>query len=244
MLTRSLSLALALALTSTSAFPYNFGACAAMFPATGQPISQFEKVLKPRPLCFAGFAVLHSGVRHSPIYTVERLNAPRINDAHNNERTNKFYPEARLPSADRAQLSDYARTGYDRGHMAPAADMAGPDAMAQSFSLANMVPQAPINNRKTWAKIEKDTRKYVLRASSDVFVFTGPFYGPAARSIGPNKVLVPDALFKLVFDPSTGRAWAHWLENTDAARGTAPISYAELVKRTRIEFLPGVKLTQ
>ena len=45
--------------------------------------------------------------------------------------------------------------------------------MAQSFSLANIVPQAPMNNRKAWAGIERATRKYVMRAAGDVFVITG-----------------------------------------------------------------------
>lgn len=70
----------------------------------------------------------------------------------------------------RTQLEDYAGSGFDRGHMAPAGDMASEEAMTQGFSLANIIPQAPINNRKVWAKIEKDTRKYVMRAKGDVYV--------------------------------------------------------------------------
>jgi len=61
--------------------------------------------------------------------------------------------------------------------MAPAADMSTDKAMAQCFSLANIVPQAPINNHKTLAGIEKATRKYVMRAAGDVFVITGPVDG-------------------------------------------------------------------
>ena len=56
--------------------------------------------------------------------------------------------------------------------MVPAADVTTVEGMAQSFSLANMVPQAPVNNRKAWASIEKATRKYVMRASGDVYVVT------------------------------------------------------------------------
>ncbi len=135
---------------------------------------------------------------------------------------------------------------FDRGHMAPAADMGTDEAMAQSFSLANMVPQAPINNRKAWAKIEKDTRKYVMRAAGDVYVITGPVcmrpilrQSVLARSWGGG---VPQHLFKLVYDPSNRRAWAHWLDNTDEARIGKPISYEELVQRTGIDFLPGFAL--
>ncbi len=121
--------------------------------------------------------------------------------------------------------------------MAPAADMGTNEAMAQSFSLANIVPQAPINNRKTWAKIENDTRKYVMRAAGDVYVITGPAYAVNPATIGRNKVWIPQHLFKLVYDPSSKRAWAHWIDNTDEARVGKPISYQELVQRTGIDFL-------
>lgn len=72
---------------------------------------------------------------------------------------------------------------------------------------------------------------------------TGPVYVPSiaqSPGIGMSQVRVPKYLFKLVYDQSKNRAWAHWHENDDATRGSRPISYAELVNRTRIEFLPGV----
>jgi endonuclease G len=128
--------------------------------------------------------------------------------------------------------------------MAPAGDMPTAQAMAQSFSLANMVPQAPEHNRGVWAKsVEKATRQYAARASGDVFVVTGPVFVPGiaqSPSIGPGKVRVPSYLFKLVYDQDKNKAWAHWHANDNATLGTKPISYAELVKRTGIEFLPGV----
>jgi endonuclease G len=128
-------------------------------------------------------------------------------------------------------------------HMAPAADMPTPNAMAQSFSLANMAPQAPTNNRGVWAKaVEKPTRQYVMRAQGDVYVFTGPVFSGAVTTIGRGRVWVPTYLFKLVYDPSAQRAWAYWVENTNDAQMAAPISYRELVRRVGFELLPGVPL--
>jgi endonuclease G len=186
--------------------------------------------------------VLHSGTTKTPLYVAERLNRNQILDAKGEKRHDQFFADARLPYAERAQLEDYRGSGYDRGHMAPAADQPDQAAMEQSCSLANIVPQAPVNNQKTWAGLEKATRKFAMRADGNVFVISGPVFQGEPATIGRNRVHVPTHLFKLVYDESSNRAWAHWLENNDDARVGSPISYAELVKRTGIEFLPGVRL--
>ena len=122
--------------------------------------------------------------------------------------------------------------------------MATAQAMAQSFSLANMVPQAPQHNQGAWrVSVEDATKKYAARATGDVYVITGPVYTPSiaqSKGIGPGQVRVPTHLFKLVYDEDKHRAWAHWHLNDNATRASRPISYDELVRRTGIEFLPGV----
>lgn len=216
----------------------DFKLCREVFANGNPPIIRHQEALQPRALCFNAFAVLHSGKSHTPVYVAERLNNAILQDAKKHQRTNKFYADARLPMAERAELDDYHGSGFDRGHMAPAGDMATDASMAQSFSLANMVPQYAINNRKAWAGIEKATRKYVMRAAGDVYVITGPVFDGTPPTIGANRVWVPQHLFKLVYDPSTRRSWVNWLDNTNEARVSRPISYEELVKRTGIEFLP------
>ena len=217
-----------------------FANCLELFPNRTPPVLVNGSQLLARDLCFDAFAILHSGTRKTPIYAVERLSPEQIGDARDEVRTNRFFADARLRAAERAKLEDYKGSGFDRGHMAPAGDMPSAQAMAQSFSLANMVPQAPENNRGIWAKVvEKGTRQYVLRTRHTVYVFTGPSYSPAPRTIGEGRVAVPDSLFKLVYDPQENRAWAHWVENRDDAQVGKPLSYEELVRRTQIEFLPG-----
>lgn len=220
----------------------DFAACRQFF-ANGKP-----PIVSPRPthraLCYDAFAILHSGESKTPVFVVEKLNRASIIDA-DEKRTNKFFADSRLRSAERATLEDYKNSGFDRGHMAPAGDMPTPLAMAQSFSLANMVPQAPEHNRGVWAKsVEKATRNYAARAAGDVYVITGPVFVPSVAespNIGPGKVRVPKYLFKLVYDQTKNRAWAYWSENNNATRASKPISYTELVKRTGIEFLPESK---
>jgi len=75
-----------------------------------------------RDLCFDGFAVYYSPSDKKPIYVVEKLNRERLTKP-KQARTNLFYEEARLPVSERASLSDYRGSGYDRGHNAPAGDM-------------------------------------------------------------------------------------------------------------------------
>jgi endonuclease G len=218
----------------------SFAACRHFFAAGKLP------VLVPRPthraLCYDAFAILHSGESKTAVYVAEKLNRASVADA-DETRTNKFYADARLRSAERATLDDYKASGFDRGHLAPAGDMPTAQAMAQSFSLANMVPQAPEHNRGAWAKsVEMATRKYAGRASGDVYVITGPVFEPSiaqSPSIGPGHVRVPKYLFKLVYDEDQNRAWAHWHLNDNSTRASKPISYGELVRRTGIEFLPG-----
>lgn len=216
-----------------------FKQCRQIFANGIPPIIQHPEKSHTRALCFDAFAVLHSDVSRTPVYVAERLNRQVLLAARSNQRSGRFFSEARLPRSERAELEDYHGSGFDRGHMAPAGDMATEESMAQSFSLANMVPQTPVNNRKAWADIERATRKYVMRAEGDVFVITGPVFDGSPPAIGINRVWVPQHLFKLVYDPSTNRAWAHWLDNTDEAKVGKPIGYEELVRRTDIDFLPG-----
>lgn len=209
----------------------NLAACEQIFQVT------------PRALCYESFAVLYSPLSKTPVFVAERLSKALLNDAKDEKRTNRFFPDARLRKAERAELDDYRGSGFDRGHMALAGDMPSTRAMAQSFSLANMVPQAPKNNQKSWNGIEQATRKYVMRAKGDVYVISGPVYEGKPKMIGNNRVWVPKYLYKLVYDATTGRAWAHLIENTNEARAGRPISYQELVRRTNIEFLPKAKVS-
>jgi endonuclease G len=227
--------------TTISSAAENFAACLQFFANAKAPI------VAPRPtdraLCYDAFAILHSGESKTAVYVAQKLNRASVADA-DEKRKDRFFPDARLRSAERAELGDYKHSGWSRGHMAPAGDMPTAQAMAQSFSLANIVPQAQKHNGGAWAKsVEGATRKYAARASGDVYVITGPVFEPSIKQspgIGPGQVRVPTYLFKLVYDQDKNKAWAHWHLNDDATRGSKPITYAELVKRTGINFLPGV----
>lgn len=212
----------------------DFSACPQHFPGYVPAVAWPGR---QRALCFDGFAVLYSGDSKTPVYTVERLTAASVAAAKNIKRVDRFYPEARLPSADRAQLADYAGSGYDRGHMAPAGDMPTDAAKAQSFSLANMVPQASQLNQHDWSQIEQATRKYAARAGGDLFVFTGPAFDQRPATIGPNRVWVPSHTWKVVVSRGDDRVWAYWMENANGKHSLKPLSYADFSRQSGLTLL-------
>lgn len=224
---------------SIAASAQGFSDCPQSFVKGIVPQLSVTKEKQLRELCFDGFAVLHSGQTKTPVYSAEYMTRESLKKAYKVPRVDKFYEEARLPYAERALLRDYKGSKWDRGHMFAAAAAPTHEASAQSFSLANMIPQAPQLNQGIWAKaVEAATRKYAERSTKGIYIYTGPIYGAKNDKIGPGKVWVPQAVFKLVYDPAKITAWAYVLPNTNKAKMTAPISYEELVQLTGIKFLP------
>jgi endonuclease G len=188
-------------------------------------------------LCFEGYAVLHSGVSRTPLAVAEHLTRTRMAAARETQREGNFHEEQQLPPDERARLADYARSGFDRGHMAPAGDMGTATSMAESFSLANMVPQNPGSNRCLWEGIESSVRR-LAEDTSDVFVISGPvFVGDTLQRIN-DRVLVPTSLFKAVYIPRRGAA-AYLIENAPGMAWRA-ISMSELRQIAGIEVFPGL----
>lgn len=114
------------------------------------------------------------------------------------KRTDNFRSDPFISSGS-ASLTDYKGSGYDRGHLAPAADMKlSVSAMSESFFLSNMSPQDPSFNRGAWKKLETLIRNWVLGESS-VYVVTGPIFNDNLGSIGYNNVTIPGYFYKVVY---------------------------------------------
>jgi len=100
-----------------------------------------------------------------------------------------------------ATLADYRNSGYDRGHMVPAADMKwSTSAMQESFYLSNICPQHKNLNQKRWKDLENKVREWAI-ADSAIVVICGPIVNEAAKCIGSNKVTVPHGFFKVILSP-------------------------------------------
>jgi endonuclease G len=194
-----------------------------------------------RELCYGVFGIMHSGVTRTPLWSAEHLRADNVASAQGMKRDNAFHAEARLPPGQRAELNDYARSGYDRGHMAPNGDMPDPVSQRESFSLANMVPQDGDHNRHIWAPIEGAVRK-MAKKEGQLYVITGPaFLGSDIKKVG--NVLVPTHLYKVVYSPRQ-KAAAAWFTENRAHADIQVIPVAELERIVGIEFLPSLTRQQ
>ena len=216
------------------------GDCAQLFLA-GQPPTLVDARLAQRTtlLCNDAYAALASGVTHGPIWSAEHPTGASLAAARDTARQDRFHADRRLPFEDQAQLEDYRGSGFDRGHMTPSGDMPDPEAQQQSFSLANMVPQAAILNRGLWADIETAVRTLATRRG-ELYVVTGPaFQGANIQAIGANGVLVPTAVWKAVYDPKAGGAGVYVCRNT-AAPTCAVVSVATLTSRVGIDPFPAL----
>ncbi|KXV03370.1 endonuclease [Caballeronia megalochromosomata] len=189
-------------------------------------------------VCYTDFALLHSGITKGPLWSAEHLTTTSVEEAKNNTRTNRFFVEKRLPPGESAQLADYKKSGYDRGHMSPAGDRASKKGMAESFSLANIVPQDPSNNRRIWSRIEEAVRR-LTEETGEAFVVTGPlFSGRQLQTIGESRVFVPTQLYKVVYLPQRQIAFAVVVENTPTSTYTMK-TVRELEAMSGLSF-PGI----
>ena len=121
----------------------------------------------------------------NPIYVLEKLDA-RLKDGPKNNRAGyRFYENTNLPDYFRSRNHQYKNSGFDRGHMAPAADFSyDENAMRDTFSLCNISPQHSSLNRGTWASLEDFTRM-VAKEESDLngcvtYVWSGPLWLPSS----------------------------------------------------------------
>ena len=128
------------------------------------------------------------------------LNSNQLNSSI--ERKNNFRADNKVKTSS-AQLYDYEGSGYDRGHLAPAADMKyNTNSMSESFFMSNMSPQSASFNREIWRKIEKQFRDWSYKYG-EIVIVTGPVLkGENYGSIGYNKVTIPKWYYKVAIDPS------------------------------------------
>lgn len=187
-------------------------------------------------VCRKGYVLEHDNNAKIPVwvsYTLTPFEAvgclPRV-DA--------FAPDHSLPS--HSTPKDYAKSGYDIGHMANDGDMRyDPQTEEDSFILSNMAPQLPGFNRGIWKKLEDYTRGWAVARKNPLLVYVGPIYNRQQDNvIGESMVTVPHGFFKVIVDTKTGDAMAYVFEHK-AARGSLDpfmTSIAEVQRQTGVVF--------
>ncbi|MBE9569904.1 MAG: DNA/RNA non-specific endonuclease [Proteobacteria bacterium] len=122
--------------------------------------------LQPVLLCRLGYALSHDADRKVPDWVAYHLTKDRVGG--DVPRSNDFRADPDLEPFKRSELMDYRGSGFDRGHMAPAAIMMwNAQAMSESFLLSNMAPQiGPGFNRGIWRTLESKLRKWTMRRRS------------------------------------------------------------------------------
>ena len=197
-------------------------------------------------VCHLGYALDFNEGTRTPIWVVEHLTRDDL-DQRLAERLENFRPDPDLPQLVSSELGDYARSGYDRGHMAPAEDFRkSTDEMNESFFLSNMVPQNPENNLGIWAQLEKQVRYWAVKQGG-LYVVTGPIYAgnQSVTWIGHGRVAVPTHLFKVVLSPSRKAAVGFIIPNVpippQASLAAFEVPVTEVERVTGITFFPEVE---
>ena len=132
-------------------------------------------------------------------YVAYTLDGSKVN-AINIKKRSSFYTEKNLKKKYRSHTKDYTHTGYDRGHLANDASFDyNKKIVRKTYSMANIIPQAPNVNRRTWIKAEKLERS-VASKLGEVSVINGVIYSSNPKRIGKNKIAVPDAFWKMIYN--------------------------------------------
>ena len=159
-------------------------------------------------------------------YVAYELDGQKVN-ARNIKKRPRFYPESRIPRQFRAYPSDYTRNPYhmDRGHLAPDASFDwSVRSLKAVYSMANIIPQYYLINRKMWSKAERYERLMATKLGH-VTVVNGVVYDRHPKRIGQTGVAVPDAFWKAIIGDNGFRR-CFWYDNR-------PVSKAE-AKRDRL----------
>ena len=168
--------------------------------ALGVPGSNGVQVVNRRGYAL-GFSLKHK----QPLWVAYRLTAAEVTNAVV-RRADQFAFDPQIVGGS-VTLEDYRGSGYDRGHLAPAADMKwDAQAMQESFLLSNISPQVSPFNGGIWKKLEDWCRSLAVRRGC-LWVVTGPVFPEDEdhETIGRSKVTVPKFFYKVVYDERAGR---------------------------------------
>ena len=209
----------------------------------GAEIPRLKNKQKEQVIKHEGYTVSYNSEYRIANWVAYELTATEAKSK-KTERSNKFVPDPQVKGST-AMNEDYTRSGYDRGHLAPAGDMKwSAKAMRESFYLSNICPQKPKLNRGIWKDLEEQCRLWALDNGS-LLIVTGPVITGDMKRLGKNRVAIPKAFYKvLCYHTEKGYKGIGFLfENRDYKDNSLksmaiPIDSVE--KATGIDFFPSI----
>ena len=146
-----------------------------------------------------GFSLSYSETHEQPDWVYYVLSSSKVNG--NYPRKDNFRVDKSILTGS-AELNDYKGSGFDRGHLVPAADMKWSKlAMSESFYMSNISPQKPGFNRGIWKKLESHVRQWAID-NRRIYIVTGGILKGKLNSIGINAVSIPQYYYKVILDYS------------------------------------------
>ena len=194
-----------------------------------------------RIVSHTGFTLSFNRTHMQPNWVAWELTADETEGS--TSRSDDFQPDPLLPQPQQVTTADYTRSGYDRGHQCPSADMKwNEQAMRECFYMSNICPQDPQLNRGSWATLEKACRRWA-KAEGSVYIVCGPVFqsGRKRRTIGRDHTIsVPDGFYKVVLSLRKGheKAIGFYFRNSSARQSMeeAARTVDEIEEMTGINF--------
>lgn len=192
-----------------------------------------------------GHTVSYNKSHNTPNWSAWVLTADRTDGP--NERSSKFWADPAISKSYRVEWYEYKGSGYDRGHMCPAADAKwSAEAMHDCFYMSNMCPQEPSLNSGSWKHLEETCRDWAIREGA-IYIACGPVYkkGVKHEKIGTeHSIDVPEGFFKVVLSlrKDHEKAIGFYYDNTPQHQSIpkAARSVDEIEKLTGIDFFPAL----
>lgn len=206
--------------------------------------TSFPQAQKPVPSLILDkvyFTISYNEQQRLPNWVTYTLSAQRLKNKVA-QRQDKFFADPVLIQKKSlySKPTDYAKSGYDRGHMAPSEDFVwDQEANDTTFIMSNMAPQVPALNRGSWSRLEEATRQWAC-TEEEVLVIVGPVLSVNEKRLSSG-VVIPKRFFKVILDmtpPRKALAFVFSQEDGKKSYEDQVQTVASVESLTGFEFFP------
>jgi endonuclease G len=188
-------------------------------------------------LIHTNYTCIFSKKLEYPVYVEWWATKDKVNCSTPLKRKDNFQPDPQLPM-ETDLIKDYVGSGYDRGHVCPAADnlCQTPQVQDECFYFSNMIPQPHTLNAGIWKTLETYTRQLAVENDS-VHVWAGAI--GSVKTFGSHNVSVPSKCWKVIYIKKTKEFKSYIFDNSNEKikdLNTCLIRIEELEKMTGFKF--------